>query len=73
VRPLRLEEPDERVDRQRIPKVISMLNSTYISVRYGHSVKMRAEQGGRLITRQPDATAYIAQPESAQNRISVRL
>ena len=57
-----------------IPKVISMLNSRYISVRYGHRVKIRAAIRAAAWSRvSRTATAYMLQPESAQNRMSVTL
>jgi hypothetical protein len=51
-----------------------MLNSRYIAVRYGHSVNTAAPMSAAA--RSPvirSATAYMAQPESAQKRRSATL
>ena len=51
-----------------------MLNSMYMSVRYGHNVKIAAAIRAAARSRvRRMATAYMAQPESAQKRISVTL
>ena len=51
-----------------------MLNSRYMSVRYGHSMNATAATRAAARSRvNRMVTAYIAQPDNAQNRISVTL